>query len=213
MKLKAMAMFSLFMIPVVFVLGYHLGRFENFTTLTLNSLSQLGSFLAGATGVILTFLAVYGFNSWKNSFRANVIADRISKAEEALESTVVKFFTQLGIEVGLERFSKLYGDNLEDLDSHKLNRRKELVESSHDAYALYKQALAKYKLEVLGLSVVVDDSLERISSERLAEVLSEIESRAIELMRSSPKTLSYSEEQTSVFQEFKTELFKQYPFK
>tara|TARA_Y100000052_G_scaffold21286_1_gene21388 strand:+ start:4588 stop:5229 length:642 start_codon:yes stop_codon:yes gene_type:complete len=213
MKLKAMAMFSLFMIPVVFVLGYHLGRFENFTTLTLNSLSQLGSFLSGATGLILMLLAVYGFNSWKNSYRANIVAERISKAEEALESTVVKFFTQLRIEVSLERFSKLYENNGEDLDSRNRSRRTELVESFQDAFGLYKQALAKYKLEMLGLTMVVDNSLEHIGSERLEAVLNEIESRAIVMIKDSTKTLSYSDEQSSVFQEFKTELFKQYPFK
>ena len=205
-------MVTLIAISASLFLGFHLGRAEQFTSMTLEDLSLFGSFLAGLSGVVVTVLATLGFNSWKANLKAGVIAERIAKAENALEQTVSTFTSYSQVLVSLERHVKLYDDKRVAKDAKIKERRDELYDRESQSFIEYQKALGIYKIECLGMFILLGKTLKEISAESLSEDLRSIEEAAVKQIKTSPDTMNLHKAANEVLHKFKDALFNLYPF-
>lgn len=193
-------------------LGFHMGRVEQLSAMTLEEMSQFGSFLAGLTGLMVAILAALGFSSWKASLKANIIAERVAKSESELESVIGKFFEFARTSVTLARHKKLYDEEFISSRHNKITERRELEKHMKTNYRDYMNLLGSYKVQILGLSVFLGHSLDEVSSDKLHQELQAVDEKALNVVATESGNIDFGSEQTKLFEKFKSSLFSVYPF-
>ncbi|QJR79621.1 hypothetical protein CA267_001820 [Alteromonas pelagimontana] len=211
MKNGLYKLLALIGIPAAFVLGYHVGRVDRFSWVTLSDLSDLGGLLAGLAGVALAIFGFDGIDAWKKSLKAGQITRVVDEASKLLEEVVGSGFAEF---ISEATYHKTPLNPKDGMRATILEQKERARSHWKNVKYQYDQQRSQYNLLTSRLSALTGESLpEKAASESVAASISEVKKRALARnMNDALAPLNLQEEQKKIIADAGEGLFYFYPF-
>lgn len=203
---------SLLPTPFVALLGYYLGSKATFDSFKTSHLADIGSFLAGTTGIILSITAIMGFNAWKRTLRATVISERTFGVEKVLEDLIVKAFQSIHSEKKLAAHWHKFGEKETELCTAESIQRLTLKNADEDNYAAFDSCLTKFRVALESLHYLTGSNNAEKSFKALQNDIKEVRGAIISAVYSETRVCDLRGKEREMLEKHKLALYQHLPF-